>query len=72
MLSTSSPLFLLIAAALGVGYAGEQIFDDTDAFYGKATVIVGKDFNEKSAILFALSYDGSRVIYPDIPLPAIT
>jgi hypothetical protein len=61
-----------IAGALGVGYAGEHIFDNTDAYYGKATAIVGKDFNEKSSILFALSYDGSRVIYPDIPLPAVT
>jgi hypothetical protein len=60
-----------LAAAVGVGYAGEELFDDTDAYYGKATFIVGKDFNETTALLVAINYDGNRTMYPDVPLPAV-
>ncbi len=60
-----------IVAALGIGYAGEEMFSDSDGVYGKATVLLAKDLDETTSLLFALSYDGNRVIFPDIPLPAV-
>jgi hypothetical protein len=60
-----------IVAGVGAGYAGEQLFNYSGSLYGKATFIVGKEFNERYSILAALSYDGNRLLYPDIPIPAV-
>jgi hypothetical protein len=60
-----------IVAATGIGYAGEELFTDSDGTYGKATILIAKDFDKTMSLLFALSYDGNRVIFPDIPLPAV-
>jgi hypothetical protein len=60
-----------VVAAAGIGYAGEEMFSDSDGAYGKATVLLAKDFDKETSLLFALSYDGNRVLFPDIPLPAI-
>lgn len=60
-----------LVSAIGIGYAGEEMFGDSEGLYGKATVLVAKDFDEHTSLLFALSYDGNRVLFPDIPLPAV-
>jgi len=60
-----------LAGSVGVGYAGDKTFDYSGGYYGKTTFIVGKEFERKNSLLFALSYDGNRTIFPDIPLPAI-
>lgn len=63
----SGPWFF--AAAAGIGYAGDEPFGDANAWYGKATLIAGRQFGEESSLIFGLDYNGNRSIYPDIPLP---
>jgi len=55
----------------GVGYAGQQHFNDGDAVYGIGALIVGKRLGDDQALRFYLSYDGNRSIFPDIPLPGV-
>jgi hypothetical protein len=57
------------AAAIGGGYAGNTPFGESDAWYGMATLRVGKRISEKTALAIVIDYDGNRSIYPDIPLP---
>ena len=57
--------------ALGIGYAGDKPFAQGDAWYGKATVVFGKDLDKYTTLAFVLDYDGARSIFPDIPLPGI-
>jgi hypothetical protein len=60
-----------LAGSVGLGFAGDELFNYSEGYYGKATFIVGKEFDERTSLLVALSYDGNRTAYPDIPLPAI-
>lgn len=60
-----------LAGSVGVGYAGEELFDYGGGYYGKGTFIVGKEFDEQTSLLVALSYDGNRTVFPDVPLPAV-
>jgi hypothetical protein len=55
--------------SVGLGYAGDKPFGEGDAWYGKATMLFGKDISKKTTIAFVLDYDGSRTKYPDIPFP---
>ncbi len=54
---------------LGVGYASSSVFDDGNAYYGKADLAVGYDIDETTQLGIVLSYDGNRPIFPDTPLP---
>jgi hypothetical protein len=56
---------------VGVGYAGDTPFGQSDAWYGKATLIVGKKLDEKTDLAFVLDYDGNRTIFSDFPVPGI-
>jgi hypothetical protein len=62
---------------LGIGYAGssgddrENFFSDGNAWYGKASLLVGKHLNKTDSLLFLLDYDGNRTYKPDIPFPGI-
>ena len=62
---------------LGVGYAGvangdtDNLFSDENAWYGKASFILGKHLNKTDALLFVIDYDGNRTYKPDIPFPGI-
>ncbi len=58
------------AASVGVGYAGNAPFDDSDAWYGKADVLVGRDL-WGGTLLGVLDYDGNRSFAPDVPLPGV-
>ena len=55
----------------GAGYAADSAYDDANAFYGKATLIFGKEFNKNHAWAIVLDYDGNRTIFPDVPLPGV-
>jgi hypothetical protein len=57
--------------ALGIGYAGNAPFGESDAWYGKATLVVGTQLDAKTALGFVLDYDGNRSLYPDVPIPGI-
>ncbi|HLL89964.1 MAG TPA: hypothetical protein VK324_11740 [Tepidisphaeraceae bacterium] len=58
-----------LALGASVGYAGPGPFGVADAFYGRGTVIVGKQLGPDSNLLIALDYDGNRAVFPDVPLP---
>jgi hypothetical protein len=55
--------------ALGLGYAGDIPFNQGDAWYGKGTLVFGKDLDKQTTLAFVLDYDGSRSIFPDFPVP---
>lgn len=57
---------------LGIGYAGQTLFNDGDAYYGKADVYAVKVIDRDTRWLIGLNYDGNRVFLPDTPLPAVT
>jgi hypothetical protein len=61
----------IAGATLGVGYAGDTPFADGGAWYGKATIVLGKEINENHTLGVALDYDGNRTFMPDVPLPGI-
>src|SRR5439155_15426539 len=54
---------------VGIGYAGDTPFGEGDAWYGKATLLVGREIDDKTKIGVVLDYDGNRTFLPDIPLP---
>ena len=56
------------AALLGVGYAGDDVVG-TKGLYGKADLIAGRRLGNDNTLIFALDYDGSRTLLPDVPIP---
>ena len=54
---------------VGVGYAGERPYGDANAWYGKATIAMGKKLDENTDLGVFLDYDGNRTFLPDVPLP---
>lgn len=54
---------------LGVGYAGENVINDGNAWYGKAGLGVGYEIDKKSSLGFFLDYNGNRTFMPDVPIP---
>src|SRR6202043_3528412 len=61
--------FIVLTGA--VGYAGNSLFDDPNAVFATGNVVVGRDWGEDHALLFALNYDGNRTFLPDCPIPAV-
>ncbi|MEM6314681.1 MAG: hypothetical protein AAF743_11360 [Planctomycetota bacterium] len=67
---------IVAGVTVGIGYAGAGAFDDGNAYYGLANFVLGKEFQEDGKFFKAgdrfglvISYDGNRVLFPDIPLP---
>jgi hypothetical protein len=60
-----------VALTAGIGYAGDTIFDDSDALYAVASAVASYDFDSQRSLLIAVDYDGNRAFMPDVPLPAI-
>jgi len=56
---------------LGLGYAGDTAFERGSAWYGKATLGIGKEINDHDILGIVLDYDGNRPYFPDIPLPGV-
>jgi len=62
---------------LGMGYAGssdtgrDNFFSDGNAWYAKASLLVGKHLNKTDSLLFIVDYDGNRTYKPDIPFPGV-
>ena len=59
--------FLAMTAA--IGYAGSNAFGDSNAWYGRGSVIFGKELDPNHSLAIWLDYDGNRTLFPDIPLP---
>jgi len=60
-----------IDAVLGIGYAGNDAYAESNALYGIADVIFTKELDEQSSLQIIIDYNGNRNIWPDLPLPAI-
>ena len=59
------------AISVGVGYAGNSPFGEGDAWYPKATLLMGKKLDPKTTFGMVLDYDANRPIFPDIPMPGV-
>ena len=60
-----------LAASGAVGYAGDRPFANGRAWYGRATLLAGRQLKPGTQLLFLLEYDGNRGILPDVPLPEV-
>ena len=60
------------ALTAGIGYAGNNAYNDGDAWYGLGSFIVSKKLDESSSLQVLLAYDGNRSLWPDVPLPAVS
>lgn len=60
-----------VGIGAGVGYAGDRGLGNSDSWYGKGAVTVGREFADGSALAIWVEYDGNRVLFPDMPLPGI-
>ena len=61
----------VFGVALGLGYAGASPYGEGSAWYGKATALAFRQFNENDALVFVIDYDGNRTFLPDVPLPGV-
>ena len=59
----------LAAVQASIGYAGAGAFQDGNAWYGRADIIVGRELDKNTQVGFVLDYDGNRSFLPDVPLP---
>ena len=58
-----------VAASGGVGYAGSAPYAQSDAYYGRFTAFVGRQFDKNTSLIFGLDYNGNRTEFPDVPIP---
>lgn len=55
-----------------LGHASDSPFSDGNGWYGKATLVVGKqDVWDGWGVGLAIEYNGNRTFRPDLPLPGI-
>ncbi len=60
-----------LGASVGLGYAGDNAFGNSDAWYGKAVLMYGRKLSGGDQLLLALDYDGNHTLFPEIPIPTI-
>ena len=53
----------------GLGYAGDNVFGNTRAYYGLGQFYVGRQLHPGEDLLLVLDYNGNRAFFPDLPLP---
>ncbi|QQE11010.1 hypothetical protein JD969_16125 [Planctomycetota bacterium] len=56
---------------LGMGTANDGHYDNSDSYYGMATVAGTYSFDAQRKLSFGLTYDGNRSAFPDAPLPFV-
>jgi hypothetical protein len=61
-----------LAATAGFGTAGDRPWDESDTFYGKASLMGSYRVDRNRSWLVGISYDGNRTILPDVPMPLIS
>ena len=59
------------ALTLGYGYAGagDELFADSNAWYPKASLVIGRKLSRTDTLGFAIDFDANRTYKPDVPLP---
>lgn len=60
-----------VGATVGIGYAGNSAFSLGSAWYGKATIDIGKQITDNGLFAIILDYDGNRPYLPDFPIPGV-
>lgn len=60
-----------VSVSAGGGFSGDLPFADEDAWYGVGSLVATKQLDQRTALTLIVDYDGSRAIFPDIPLPGI-
>lgn len=53
----------------GGGTSSNHIITDENSWYGVGSLVATKPLDRRSSLSLILDYDGSRSIWPDIPLP---
>lgn len=61
----------LAGVTVGLGYASAGAFNDGNAYYGQADLLVGHKLDSSTDLGLVLDYDGNRSFMPDVPLPGI-
>lgn len=61
-----------IGGSGAVGYAGNNPFADSNAWYLKADLFATTNLDAQSQLRIILDYDGNRSIFPDVPLPLVS
>lgn len=57
--------------SIGGGFAGDLPFADEDAWYGVGSVYARHQLDQRTFVTLIVDFDGSRAIWPDIPLPGV-
>jgi hypothetical protein len=60
-----------IGVTAGAGYAGNEPYEDGDAWYAHANLVARHQVDDNSHWFVTLNYDQSRTIFPDVPLPGV-
>jgi hypothetical protein len=60
-----------VSVSLGGGFAGDQPFADEDAWYAVGGIVARHRIDRQHFVTLLLDFDGSRAIFPDLPLPGI-
>jgi hypothetical protein len=58
-----------VGFSLGAGYAGTEPFNDSDAWYPQAVMLLAHDLKPKTKIVMFLDYNGNHVGFRDVPIP---
>lgn len=58
-----------LRVSAGGGTASDQPFSDEQGWYGVGSLVATKQLDQRSSLTFIVDYDGSRAIWPDVPLP---
>jgi len=53
----------------GMGTSNDGHYSNSDALYGVAAINASRPIDEDSRIHIGISYQGNRVLFPDIPIP---
>jgi hypothetical protein len=60
-----------ILATVSFGFAGDQPFSDSDAWYGKADLLAAIRVSDDEGWQIGISYNRNRTLWPDIPIPTV-
>ncbi|MCP3903933.1 MAG: hypothetical protein GY715_09895 [Planctomycetes bacterium] len=60
-----------ILMTVGLGFAGDSPFNDSDAVYAEANLIAVIKESEDEGWQIAINYNGNRTLWPDIPIPTV-
>jgi hypothetical protein len=58
--------------AAGAGTANDGHWSNTDAIYGIGAINASQQLDQDSFLHVGISYQGNRVLFPDVPLPYIS